>query len=750
VSGAEVVGAAAVEITSDLSHFGSDARRDIERSTDQIVAPARQAGRQAGEALTDEANSQATRRGGLLRRAGGQVGDHFSQGVRSHLAGLAGAFAGALSAGTIVEFFKTGFDEAKDASAGQAQLEAGIKSTGNAANVTVDQMEELASTIQNYSGQTDDSIVATEQLLLRFTNIRNVAGKNNDIFTQTTKLAADMAAKMGTDATSAATILGKSLNDPVKGMALLARQGVKFTDAQKAQITAMVKSGNTIGAQKVLLAGLQTAYGGAAKAAGDSLPGKMARARRSMEDAAQSAAGALTPAIAGFANILATKVFPALSTMIAFVQNNWSWISKLLIGIVALTVVVKAWMLATRLATVWQGVQAVLSGEQAAATGVQTAALLAQRAAQLAVAAATRIWTAVQAAFNLVMSANPIILVGLAIVALVAIIVLIATKTTWFQTIWRAMTTAVGAAALWVWHSAIEPSWHGIQFGLAVLIAYVRIQVAVWSAVIRAAGAVAMWLWRNAIAPAFAGIKAAVSAGIAVVRAQIAIGVAILRGFGTATLAIGRAFASAYTAVKSWISNIVSTVASLPGKIVALGGRMLSAGKSLITQLFNGLKQTGGVVGDIGKDIVNRIINGLNTILPHKLTINTHIPGIGKKSFTLFPEIPYLATGGKALADGFAMVGEQGPEIVKLAAGDAVYPTGSVPSEMANRAAAVGQFAGGTSDDTAVMIGLLGQIVALLTAQPGANGAAVADALNSVAAGARQQGLNTPASRYGR
>jgi len=52
---------------------------------------------------------------------------------------------------------KAGFAESKDASAGNAQLAAGIKSTGDAAGVSVKGLNALASSIQGYSGQTDDS-----------------------------------------------------------------------------------------------------------------------------------------------------------------------------------------------------------------------------------------------------------------------------------------------------------------------------------------------------------------------------------------------------------------------------------------------------------------------------------------------------------------------------------------------------------------------------------------------------------------
>jgi len=206
-------------------------------------------------------------------------------------AALAGAAAAIAGVGLVI---KTGFGEAMDASKGTAQLAAGIKSTGNAAGVSVKGLNDLASSIQGYSGQTDDSIVKSEQMLLTFTNIKN--NGVDKIFDQATVASANMAAKFGGDASSNAIVLGKALNDPVKGITALTRVGVSFTQGQKDSIAAMVKTGDTAGAQKVILGELSKEFGGAAKAAGESLPGQMAKAKRSFEDISQAVVTGLMPA----------------------------------------------------------------------------------------------------------------------------------------------------------------------------------------------------------------------------------------------------------------------------------------------------------------------------------------------------------------------------------------------------------------------------------------------------------------------
>lgn len=68
-------------------------------------------------------------------------------------------------------------------------------------------------------------------------------------------------------------------------------------------------------------------------------------------------------------------------------------------------------------------------------------------------AGASRVWAAGQWLLNAALTANPIGLVIAGIVLLIGIIVLIATKTTWFQTLWKAIWGKIGdpIKAAWNW-----------------------------------------------------------------------------------------------------------------------------------------------------------------------------------------------------------------------------------------------------------------------------------------------------------
>jgi len=203
--------------------------------------------------------------------------------LKGEMGGIGRLLGGGLMAGigvaisAVSAVVGVGLKEAMGAEKINAQFAAGIKSTGNAANLSVKGMDSLAASIAGYSGQSWESIGNTEKLLQTFVNIKNVGP--NKIFDQATGAAANMAAKMGGDASGMAIKLGKALNDPVKGMTALSRVGVQFTAGQKDSIKAMVAHGDTMGAQKVILGELSKEFGGAAKAAGETLPGQLARSK---------------------------------------------------------------------------------------------------------------------------------------------------------------------------------------------------------------------------------------------------------------------------------------------------------------------------------------------------------------------------------------------------------------------------------------------------------------------------------------
>lgn len=197
--------------------------------------------------------------------AGKSAGQNLSKSI------ISGATAAAVGV-AIGSFLKGAFSEASEAQKVGAQTAAVLKSTGEAANVSADEIGDLANALSKKAGIDDEVIQSGENMLLTFKNVRNEAGKGNDIFNQTTAAALDMAAGMaaasgGTvDLKSASIQLGKALNDPVKGITALTRVGVTFTEAQKEKIKSLVEEGKTLEAQKIILREVNSEFAGSAAA----------------------------------------------------------------------------------------------------------------------------------------------------------------------------------------------------------------------------------------------------------------------------------------------------------------------------------------------------------------------------------------------------------------------------------------------------------------------------------------------------
>lgn len=179
-----------------------------------------------------------------------------------------GALAGAASVGLAFRSVAKASIEQENA---LAQLNARLKSTDSAAGLTAQEITGMASSLQGLTTFGDESIIEMQNLLLTFTDIKKEGG----VFEGATQSILDMSIAMNQDLKTSALQVGKALNAPVEGMAALSRVGVKFTDEQKDLVKAMVNTGDTAGAQKLILDELNKEFGGAAKAARDTFGGAL-------------------------------------------------------------------------------------------------------------------------------------------------------------------------------------------------------------------------------------------------------------------------------------------------------------------------------------------------------------------------------------------------------------------------------------------------------------------------------------------
>lgn len=230
-------------------------------------------------------------------------------GIAKVAAGITGIGIAALAGGLAVAI-----GEAMGAQEAMAQLETVLNSLGDQAAVDMDQLMEMAGSLQDVTRFSDESVMAAEAVMLRFTSI------GEDVFPRAIEASADLATAMGTDMPNAARYLGLALEAPMEGMSRLRRMGVVFTEEQEKAIAAMVELGDTAGAQSYMLDVLETKYGGAAEAAGQTFAGQIDRLKNRFSDILEVIGGAVLPILSdlaerGFALLGSPQVQQAIATI---------------------------------------------------------------------------------------------------------------------------------------------------------------------------------------------------------------------------------------------------------------------------------------------------------------------------------------------------------------------------------------------------------------------------------------------------
>lgn len=210
---------------------------------------AKSGGREVRRALSDinkSAKSTAATMDGLRRSLlAGFAGIGVTQGIRAIVGGAAQAEQ---------QF---------------SRLEAQIVNTGGSAGRSLSDIEAVAREIGINTLANTQQVRDSASSLLTF---RNVAG---DVFDDTLRLSQDLAEAGIGSLQSNVIQLGKALNDPTRGLSALSRSGVTFTKTQQDMIKGLVRSGDLLTAQDLILEELNAQVGGAGVAAAQGFSGAM-------------------------------------------------------------------------------------------------------------------------------------------------------------------------------------------------------------------------------------------------------------------------------------------------------------------------------------------------------------------------------------------------------------------------------------------------------------------------------------------
>jgi phage-related protein len=460
-----------------------------------------------------------------------------------------------------------------------------------------DDAEAYAESLSKTIGVDDDIIKQAQTKLATFGEVT----KSADTMARATAAAADLAAAGFGSMDGNAVMLGKALNDPIKGLTSLGKAGVTFTEEQKKAIEQMVKSGDVAGAQAIIFGELEKQVGGVAEASATS-------------------SSKMSVAFGEISEAVGTALLPAFEALTPYITAFATWASE---NSTVLLVV--------------GGVIAGLAG------------------AVLLVNAAMAVWSAVSAvaavattAFGVAMTilTSPITLIILAIVALIAIGVLLYKH--WDD---------VSAFLAGVWESiktkAVE-AWEAIKgFFTGAWEAIRDKAVEVWTSV-------KQWFaetWAAIKLKAeelFDGLKTAVSERItAVLTFAKELPGKVISALGNLTttlfqkgvdliMGLVNGYLSIWSTVLTFAGNIGLKIASAIGN---LASTLYNKGKDLIQGFIDGIKSMAGQILQAVLNIMPAPVRKLLGSVGLNLTAGTNAQGYSTNALTSGPSARASYTG---------------------------------------------------------------------------------------------------------
>lgn len=203
----------------------------------------------------DDVSRRALKLGAAMVAAGGAAGAAFLS------AGIAGAVKR--------------LEELRRSS---AQVDQALKNSGNTARTSAKEIEAWADALEDRTGR------AVEEVMEISANLASY-GFGREEFYRAIELADDMAAAWGGDLRQNLEGLARALDDPINGMAMLSKRGIKLTAEQKEMAAAFLDAGDKVAAQGVVFEALEAQVKGVAEAGFGGLTKAVAQAQKAWDDA---------------------------------------------------------------------------------------------------------------------------------------------------------------------------------------------------------------------------------------------------------------------------------------------------------------------------------------------------------------------------------------------------------------------------------------------------------------------------------
>jgi TP901 family phage tail tape measure protein len=307
---------------------------------------------------------------------------------------------------------------------------------------------------------------------------------------------------------------------------------------------------------------------------------------------------------------IGTKLIPVVTRIVKLFTEHKTVTMALVFGLLSLVgvlsaayVISKLWAVGTAIATAAMFAWNVATMAETESMAIMRAQLAVLWVMQKAQAIATGIATAAQWAWNVAMDANPIALIVIGIAALIAVIVLVATKTQFFQKLWHAMWGGIKTVTLGFVHW-LKSNW----------------QLVVWTILTGGIGLAVAMIVRH-----WEGVKQAFHATIDWIKHNWPLILAILTGpIGLATLYIIRHWKQisdgardAFHAVIDFVVRMGKDIGTFFSKLPGQLGKFFS---KLPGEVGHWFVETGKAIGSFFTKLpgqINRTTNSFNKTLYH-------------------------------------------------------------------------------------------------------------------------------------
>lgn len=184
------------------------------------------------------------------------AGDPLVSNLKSQILGYL-ALGTAITA--VSSFLKEGVNSAEEENISLKRLESTLYATGRSFDITIGQIDEIASRLE-------DTVYADKQAIMdAAASLATMENVSTDLFERIFNASTDLSMVLKSDVGSTITDLGRVLEDPLEGMTRLRRQGIFLSDEVENQVALLVEQERLYEAQSLILDEIEKKVGGTAE-----------------------------------------------------------------------------------------------------------------------------------------------------------------------------------------------------------------------------------------------------------------------------------------------------------------------------------------------------------------------------------------------------------------------------------------------------------------------------------------------------